>query len=501
MSVPTSTPLDAKGNGQVTSFDGTKVTIHWFPKPGLAPGEQAPTVLMGPGWSLGGDTNTEQTDANGALLSVYGVNIPSLHQQGYNVLTWDPRGFGTSDGTVEVDSKDFEGKDVQRLLSWVAAQPQAELDSKGDPRVGMVGGSYGGGIQIITAAIDCRVDVIVPEIAWHSLGTSLYKSETVKQGWAGLLYAAAAGRDLDPHIRASYDAGTASGVLSPDDRQWFLDRGPGDLMAKVKVPTLFLQGTVDTLFTLDEAVTNYGIVRKNGVPTAMVWFCGGHGFCLTNPGDKKRITDATMAWLQRYLKRDAAAPEQPTFETLDQDGNRFTGNAYPLPVRDPIVADGSGTLQLTDQGGSGPAVVPPGNTEVLAAFAKGITPAKAENAVNIPIHWTDPALVVGAPKVKLTYHGTTTGEPRPERVFAQLVDDETGLVLGNQITPIPVQLDGKTHTVEIPLEMVSFSAKPGGSATLQLVATTTAYAKPRLGGSVTFDAAHIELPTVKADAG
>ena len=72
-------------------------------------------------------------------------------------------------------------------------------------------------------------------------------------------------------------------------------------------------------------------------------------------------------------------------------------------------------------------------------------------------------------------------------MFAQLVDDATGLVLGNQITPIEVTLDGKAHTTTVPLEMVAFTAKPGAKLTLQLVATTAAYAQPRLGGNVDFD--------------
>ena len=53
---------------------------------------------------------------------------------------------------------------------------------------------------------------------------------------------------------------------------------------RIRIPTLLIQGTVDTLFTLDEAVTNYRILRANKVPTKMIWFCGGHGACLTDPG-------------------------------------------------------------------------------------------------------------------------------------------------------------------------------------------------------------------------
>ena len=50
---------------------------------------------------------------------------------------------------------------------------------------------------------------------------------------------------------------------------------------------------------------------------------------------------------------------------------------------------------------------------------------------------------MGAPELTLTYSGT--GSSR--HVYAQLVDDTTGLVLGNAVTPVPVTLDGQTHTV------------------------------------------------------
>jgi ABC-2 type transport system ATP-binding protein len=82
------------------------------------------------------------------------------------------------------------------------------------------------------------------------------------------------------------------------------------------------------------------------------------------------------------------------------------------------------------------------------------------------------------------------------RVFAQLVDDATGLVVGNQVTPIDVTLDGQPHEVTSPLEIVSYTTHPGQNLTLQLVATTVAYATPQLGGSIDFSAVHVELPVV-----
>ena len=96
----------------------------------------------------------------------------------------------------------------------------------------------------------------------------------------------------------------------------------------------------------------------------------------------------------------------------------------------------------------------------------------------------------------LRYSGSSPAGVRPTRVFAQLVDDATGIVLGNQITPIAVVLDGQVHTTTVPLEIVAFTAKSGAHLTLQLVATTTSYAEPRLGGTIDFNSVKVELPTV-----
>ena len=94
-------------------------------------------------------------------------------------------------------------------------------------------------------------------------------------------------------------------------------------------------------------------------------------------------------------------------------------------------------------GGSGPN---------LRAFAAGpiggllgiLSGAKARNAVELTVPAkTTTTYIVGAPELEFTYSGT--GASR--HVYAQLVDDTTGLVLGNQVTPIPVTLDGEKHTV------------------------------------------------------
>jgi ABC-2 type transport system ATP-binding protein len=472
----------------LTSFDGAKIRLHWFPAPAASAAQPLPTVLMGPGWGSPGDTDTRSIGLFGSL------GIGALQKAGYNVLTWDPRGFGQSTGTVETDSADFEGRDVEKMLDWIATQKEVLLDGPRDPRVGMAGGSYGGGIQLVAAAIDCRVDAITPMIAWHSLTTSLLKADTPKNGWSGLLTTVTKGRSVDPHIPHAYQASITTGIIDADDRAWFANRGPGDLVERIKIPTLIIQGTVDNLFTLDEGITNYRILRDRGIPTAMLWFCGGHGVCLTNPGDGTRVGRAVMAWLQRYLKKDTTAVTGPRFDMVDQNGTRYTADDYPLAAGAPVTATGTGTLHYVADGGSGPAHPAAGNKDPLAGVAAGITPAKATNAVNVAVNFASPAVVVGAPQLQLSYTGTTPAGARPTRVFAQLVDDATGIVLGNQVTPIQVTLDGKPHQTSVALEDIAYTAHAGTHVTLQMVATTTAYAQPRLGGSVTFDSIAVSLP-------
>jgi len=335
----------------------------------------------------------------------------------------------------------------------------------------------------------------VPQIAWHSLGSSLFPAQTVKSGWGDLLYSVAAGRPLDPHITSAHSDGDATGLVTAADQQWFLDRGPGDLVAKIAVPTLFEQGTIDTLFPLEEAVTNYTVLRAKGVPTAMLWMCSGHGVCLTNPGDPNLAGEDAIAWLNRYVKNDTKTRLGTPFEYVDQNGVEYTADQYPLPSAPPIVADGSGTLTLVDGGGSGPAHAQ-GNVGVLGGAALSITPSKASHALNIAFAAPNAANIVGAPTLTIRYTGSSPAGVRPTRVFAQLVDDATGVVLGNQITPIDVTLNGMPQTSTVPLEIVAFTAKPGARLTLQLVVTTTAYAKPRLGGTIHFTSVHIVLPTV-----
>ncbi len=478
----------------VISFDGTPIHVNFFPAAGLRAGHRAPTVLVGPGWGSAGDTDPNSV----AGPSTGYPGLGPLRRAGFNVLTWDPRGFGSSGGTAQVDSPMYEGRDVSAIITWLAHRPQALLDGRNDPRVGMAGGSYGGGIQLVAAAIDKRIDAIVPDIAWHSLITSLDKNNTVKTGWSGLLYlageAGSHGR-LNPLVTQAYLAGQAGGPLTAAERNFFASRGPGNLVSHIHVPTLLVQGTVDTLFSLQESVTNYTILKRDHVPVKMLWFCGGHGICLDHPGDTGLIVTDTVAWLKRYLMRDRHVRTGPGFEWVDQHGAEHTAPVYSTRWTSLLSAHGSGTLAIDAAGGAGP-IVPPAGSGELGTAAATITPAKATNAVDLRLpapHAT--RLLVWAPDLEISYTGTAT--ETHTRVYAQLVDDATGEVLGHQITPVPVTLDGKRHRLTLPLEIVAAADHPGEHFTLQITPSTVAYQRQRAVGTITFAKIAIVLPAVQ----
>lgn len=478
-------PRDVK----VISFDGTPIYVHFMPARGLAAGQTAPTILNGPGLGLPGATNIDGTFLDDVLVDTFGIlSVGTLRHAGYNVVTWDPRGEWNSGGRLELNAAEFEGRDMSAIISWLATQPEVHLDAPGDPRLGMVGVSYGGGIQLVTAANDTRVDAIVPSITYHSLTTSLYPDEAFKTSWATPLTAilALTLASTNPRVFPAAVYGVLTGQMVPSDQDLLESRDP--VIENITVPTLLIQGTVDTLFSLQEADDTAQILLANAVPTKVVWFCGGHGVCAHNLfdlSDGELIERRTLQWLARYVKGDASVSTGPQFEWVDQRGQWYSSDTYPVAPDSPLVVSGGAgaTLPLLPYlGGSGIPFVP---------FA-----LKAVNAVNVRVpRATETTYVVGAPELTLTYSGT--GSSR--HVYAQLVDDRTGLVLGSIATPIPVILDGGTHTVTVDLEPVAHTLRPGESLTLQLVGSAGLYEKvsPSLG---VLNVASLQLRVPTADA-
>ena len=475
----------------VTSFDGTRIEAHFFPAPGDG---RKPTILFGPGWGNAGSTNEDNgsSEANGT------VGVGTLRRAGYNVLTWDPRGFGGSGGEAEWDSPHYEARDVQALMDALAGFPEAKMEAPGDPLVGMAGASYGGGIQWVTAAIDDRVDVITPVVAWHSLLSSLYKGGVFKAGWGSLLcgLGSAGGStglvnpdgvqagSMDEHMYSICSSGMLTGRLSTRDQSWLRDRGPGTSWTdRVRAPALVLHGTVDTLFTLQEAIDNFRVLRSNGVPARMMWFCGGHGTCRTSRGVERYFEAAVLRWLGAYLKGGDKSATGPRFEWVDQNGAWHAASDYPLANAGSIAASGSGTFRIV------------GGDAATSGTATSATPSASGLDIGIPAPAARASLV-GAPSLELDYRAR--GASPTARAFAQVVDADRDIVIGGQVTPVPLEIDGQTHTIEVSLEPIAYTLTPSSSLRLELIPATNVYGNQRANANVEVLRAALTLPLGKS---
>ena len=86
--------------------------------------------------------------------------------------------------------------------------------------------------------------------------------------------------------------------------------------------------------------------------------------------------------------------------------------------------------------------------------------------------------------------------PGQTHVYAKIVDG-SGPVVGGQVTPIPVPLNGLPRTVSRPLEAIASEARAGAGYRLQITPGTTLYTAQRSARTVTFSGIEVWLPLAR----
>ena len=487
------TPIAAINNATVKSFDGTPIVVNFFPAAGLSTGETAPTVLEASGWLF---PAYPAWLANVGPFSIGPIDFytdllgpATLIADGYNVVTWDNRGTFASGGQVNFDSPYYEGRDVSAIINWLATLPGVRLKGPNDPVVGMTGAGYGGGIQLSAAAMDHRLAAIEPNMSWYSLVDSLAPNQVIKQGWGNILCWTG---ELEGDRYAPYLSGLCgaenSGDVTPAEIASAAQASPGPLVSKITTPTLLLGGTVDTLFPLNGDIETYEALRAAGTPVRMIWYCGGYGNCESEPsgyplpaGPPDYVTNVELAFLDKYLKGENVSTG-PGFQYLDDTGTWHSAPSYPVPSTGQVSCSVGGTYDIHPSsfyGGSVGGFVeqwPIGDT-MTCDFSRPSTSVET----------------LSDPELTLTYKGTASPTTAP--IYAELNDlDIDAGAADHQATPINLTLDGRSHTITVPLNMVVWNLTPSSTVELLLDDDSNMYFEQLATGEVQLDA-HVVWPT------
>jgi ABC-2 type transport system ATP-binding protein len=448
-----------------------------------------------------------------------------LARAGFAVLTWSARGFGRSTGQIALDSPDYEVKDVEQLVTWLARQPRVRLDHPGDPRVGITGASYGGAMALLAAAYDHRIDAVVPVSTWNNLATALFPNAAgggpaggvFKRQWAGLLFAqgvtggrsaAASGRApvspcgrFLPAICTIYQQAATLGRATPQAVATLLRSSPASVAGRLDAPTLLIQGEHDSLFGLDQADATYQDLRRNGAPAAMVWFAGGHD---GGNQETSRLDALTTDWFERWLTPRHPAPSPAAPGAGGVNGGSTGGQPGFAVSRNRRFDASSGQAQLAVAtagrypglngtartlvrlaGPPQPVINPPGGAPPSFSTLPGVgaLPGLSIDMPGQTAAFTSPVLtrpvqVTGAPSVRIRVSGAAQ-----VTLFAELYDvDQAGnatlpfsLAAPLRVT-VPPGSGGQDVTVRLPAIDYQFVA--GHRLRLALTTTDFGYATP-----------------------
>ena len=301
----------------------------------------------------------------------------SLAGHGYVVLAYTARGFGRSGGLIHLDAPEYEVADATKLVSHLATLKQVTKDKAGDPRVGVAGASYGGGLALLLAGNDPRIDAVGADITWNDLAQALFPNAAqgespgvFKKLWAGQLFGAAAAQGTSgcgrfaPDVCAAYQKAAASGTPDAAILKLLRASSPATVLDRIKAPTLLSQGEQDSLFPLGQADANARGIAKNGTPTKVIWRSGGHDGA--GAGSDDALVGYLTKWFDPVLRGEGKL--DTTFEVSltgaalsTQDGRNIdqtlrVSGGYGSGTRQAVTLSGESSTIYAPAGGSPAAV-------------------------------------------------------------------------------------------------------------------------------------------------
>ncbi|MDZ7747165.1 MAG: CocE/NonD family hydrolase [Halobacteriales archaeon] len=448
---------------RIESFDGTELAATFYEPTADGP---HPAILMTHGW--GGNKSDLQP-----LAEVYASN-------GFVALAYTSRGFGQGDGADgsggEVHStSELERQDASALIDYLAQQDAVLTDGENNPRIGMDGTSYGGGIQMRTAAVDDRLDSIVPRATWNNLAQSLAPNGVIKRGWIEALEYGAQTGNISAENTETTSGVLERGRMTETDREYYRQRSPVSYEDIEDTPALLIPELTDQLFPINEGVRNFRKLQNDGNRTTLLLGQDGTHI-LGQPDDyppgsetsRQFVGQMALQWQEARLKDGDI--DVSTVHYYDQPTDEFAAAEEfpPHPER-------STTLTLSES--------------VELDGADG-------NVASADIEIEEATEILGLPSIQLDV--TPTGDGRSHLFVAlQRVRDGEATTIKDKVTPQAI-----TEAGELELELFGVHAHLEAGDTLRVAMSareddlTTAEVIDLFGGSLyrpSDDNAGIEL--------
>ncbi|HEX8054363.1 MAG TPA: CocE/NonD family hydrolase [Thermoleophilaceae bacterium] len=452
---------------QVASFDGTPLDVT-LTLPAKRSKRRVPLVAFLHGFlSQKGEYLSETREGTGpdrgadAYKTVRWNNV-WFASRGYAVLNYTARGHGDSGGQIGLASRDVEVRDTQYLTGLLVdrAGPLARIDRR---RVGVIGGSYGGGQTWLL--MTTRPSASLPYGTWLSpAGRRVELAAVVPMyTWSDLLYALVPnGRHLssgvDPRTAASpigiakltlldgflatagprlpqqvygwlarvnagepYEGGDplleeARRELTVT-RSGFYQDGYFEALRRRKVrrvPVLAAQGWTDPLFPAIEVLRMYRRLKASspGYPIQLYLGDFEHLTARSKVADLRHFHVLGNRLLDRHLRGRGPKPVLDARAAVTNCDEKRFGPVLKAKTWDGLAGpalsfDLGGPKQTTARAaGQGPATDP-----IVLAQQRGrgcitTTAADSPGSARYSIPLTAPATLLGLPRVTVTYTAT-----------------------------------------------------------------------------------------------
>jgi ABC-2 type transport system ATP-binding protein len=459
----------------------------------------APAILIAHGF--GGSKESVESDAK------------FFASKGFVVMTWSARGFGESTGQIEMNSIDGEVADTRALITHLAKGKNVVLDGEGDPRVGVMGSSYGGANALMTASQDPRIDAVISDISWSDLEQGLFPqsversltSGPFKKVWAGTFFSAVtlqsaylgecgsfAQRWCD-----AYQNAVLQGKPTPTDKKLLESVSPIKYASSISAPTLLSQGQADSLFPLSESYKLAQELKKNKTSDllSMIWHADGHD---GSNAQAPYLQEQFLLWFQKHLLDREI--EFPVFQFTRSNGSIslqdstvipkvFTSEKLPIESEQRQLQLLSPTAAMIYPIGGVPSAISalPGIGSAgalasqllsnLAGFSPAFLPGQSGFLESAPL--TEPISVVGPSSIKVRI---TSTEPDATLFFSLVTKSPSGAInLPNGIVA-PVRIsnvsDGGTDVL-INLPATVLDASIGDIIAVGISSTDQGYETPK----------------------